>query len=215
MERVLWNSKLYVVATWIYRLALVNLLWILFTLVGGIIIGVFPATIAMFSVARKWLMGETDVPVFRTFKQTYKSDFIKGNLLGYLALMLGAVFFFNIKFYQSFEGISFLLNYVFVFLFLSFGSALLYLFPVFVHFKLSIFQYIKHAYMMILISPFWTLYLLVITFLLYYFTTQFLPLFVFFGFSLQVVVIMWISLKIFHKIETKHNQEVANVDLIE
>lgn len=207
MERAMWDSKFYAVGTWIYRLALINILWVLFTLVGGIIFGIFPATIAMFSVTRKWLTGDQEIPIFTTFIKTYKSEFLKGNLLGYILLVIGFMLFYDIKFFQTFEGIPFLLSYVFIFLFFFYCVMLLFIFPVFVHFKLNTFQYIKHAFLMILISPFWSILLIVMTFLIYYLTTQFPPFMIFFGISIQVVMIMWMSLKVFNKIAVKHARE--------
>ncbi|WP_084028990.1 YesL family protein [Bacillus sp. J33] len=63
------------------RLVYLNLLWIAFSLLGIVLFGFFPATAAMFSVVRKWIMGETDVRVFKEFWQTYRKEFWKANRL--------------------------------------------------------------------------------------------------------------------------------------
>ncbi len=65
----------YRVSEWIMRFAYVNILWGLFTLAGLVLFGFMPATVAMFTVIRKWLMGETDIPVFKTFFASFKKRF--------------------------------------------------------------------------------------------------------------------------------------------
>lgn len=61
----------------IMKIAWLNTLWVLFTLGGGVVFGWAPSTAAMFTVVRKWLLGRTDAPVFKTFYQTYKKEFFK------------------------------------------------------------------------------------------------------------------------------------------
>ncbi|WP_421102885.1 DUF624 domain-containing protein [Sporosarcina psychrophila] len=53
----------YNVFEWITRLAYIYLLWILFSLAGGMISGFFPATIAMFAISREWLKGISEIPI--------------------------------------------------------------------------------------------------------------------------------------------------------
>lgn len=206
MDGAIWETKFYAIGTWIYKLALVNLLWILFTLAGLVIFGFFPATVALFTVVRKWLMGDQEIPIFKTFIKTYRSEFIKGNLLSYIILAIGLLFFFDIKFFQGFNNAAYLLSYLFIFLFFTYCVMLLFVFPVYVHFKLSIYQYIKHAFLILLISPFRSILLLMMTFFIYYLTVQFSAIIIFFGMSVEALIIMWVSLKIFHKIEVKSNK---------
>lgn len=44
-EEIFIMRGLYTVTEWIYRFAIVNLLWILFTIAGLVIFGFFPATL--------------------------------------------------------------------------------------------------------------------------------------------------------------------------
>src|SRR5699024_1499262 len=82
------NSKLYNILEWITKFAYVNLLWFVFTLAGGIILGFYPATVAMFAMVRDWLRGKSDLPVLKTYWNYYKTDFFKSNLLGLIFLYL-------------------------------------------------------------------------------------------------------------------------------
>lgn len=74
----------YSISEWVLRFAYVNVLWISFNLLGLIVFGFFPATIAMFTVVRKWVLKETDISVFNTFWFAYKKEFFKGNFLGFI-----------------------------------------------------------------------------------------------------------------------------------
>ena len=46
-----------------------------FTMLGIGVFGFMPATTALFSVTRKWIMGKTDIPIFKTFWQAYRGEF--------------------------------------------------------------------------------------------------------------------------------------------
>ena len=65
------SGFIYNVLEWITRFAYLNLLWILFSLAGGVIFGFFPATIAMFAIAREWLKGNRNTN-FNTFWKHYR-----------------------------------------------------------------------------------------------------------------------------------------------
>ncbi|MEC0304686.1 DUF624 domain-containing protein, partial [Terribacillus saccharophilus] len=58
------SSSLYQLFEWITRFAYLNVLWILFTIAGGFIFGFFPSTIAMFTIIRDWLKGESGSALF-------------------------------------------------------------------------------------------------------------------------------------------------------
>src|SRR5690625_1946818 len=91
----------YTLANWIMRLAYVNILWIAFSLVGIIILGFFPATIGMFTVIRKWIQGDGDIPIFTTFWATYKKEFLKSNLLGLFLSLIGYILYIDFIFLRQ------------------------------------------------------------------------------------------------------------------
>ncbi|MED3648899.1 DUF624 domain-containing protein [Halalkalibacterium halodurans] len=59
------------VLRWIVQIAAINLLWFYYTLIGLCIGGVFPATLAALGVSRKWIMGNTDINIRKTFNLDY------------------------------------------------------------------------------------------------------------------------------------------------
>src|SRR3954453_4511011 len=95
---------IYTVCDWIWKIALVNILWILFTLTGFIVFGIMPATVALFTVVRKWTMKESDIPIFPNFFQTYKKEFLKANIVGLTIAGIGFFLFFDYRIVMALEG---------------------------------------------------------------------------------------------------------------
>lgn len=74
-------QKLYLLTVWISRLALVNLLWILFTFLGLVVFGLGPSTTAMAVVINRWINGEENFSMLSLFKKIYFNYFIKTNII--------------------------------------------------------------------------------------------------------------------------------------
>src|SRR5690625_7886567 len=82
----------------ISRMAYVNLLWIFFTILGLGVLGIIPATVSLFTITRKWVMSEQDIPVFKTFWQTYRKEFIKSNMLGVILFEIVFLLYIDLAF---------------------------------------------------------------------------------------------------------------------
>jgi uncharacterized membrane protein YesL len=197
-----WAGRLYSISEWIMRLAYVNLLWIFFTLAGLILFGFVPATVGMFTVVRKWIMGEEDIPVFKTFWQAYRSEFINANLLGLYLVMIGFIIYFDLRFFQAQNGILFLvLFYVSIGIFFIYLTSLLFFFPVFVHYDLKGVKYIKQSFLIAISHPFQSILMVVGVLAGYYIMMLFPGLIPFFGVSVLAYVLMSMAYRIFTKIE--------------
>lgn len=185
---VVW---LYKVSDWIMKLAIVNLLWILFSLLGMLIFGFFPATIAMFTVVRQWIRKKYEIPIFHTFWKTYKTEFFKSNLLGIIFLLVSYITYINVRFLSYTEGwVSDTISVFYIGFIMIFITVLLYIFPVFCHYKGKILQYIKYAFIIGVSHPFITL-LIGIAILFFYYLTLILPaIMLFFSGSALTYVIM-------------------------
>lgn len=130
--------------TWVVRLTFVNFLWLLFTLLGGVVLGFGPATVAMFSVTRQWQTGDPDVAIFTTFWRTFRADFWSANALSWLLAVLGAALWLDIRLLPLQGGVvGVLLGSLSVGLLIAFCVALLFVFPLFVHFRLKTLQHLK------------------------------------------------------------------------
>ncbi|MBM6614256.1 DUF624 domain-containing protein [Desemzia sp. RIT804] len=66
---------------WVSRLAVLNLVWLLFSLP---IITAIPATNTLFYILDLWSQGETALPIFSTFRDHFKIHFWEGYKIGLL-----------------------------------------------------------------------------------------------------------------------------------
>jgi uncharacterized membrane protein YesL len=75
-----WATRLYEITDEVFWAAQLNLLWIAFTLAGGVILGVGPATVAAYTLARRRAQGESFSP-WRAFATAYRGEFGRGSAL--------------------------------------------------------------------------------------------------------------------------------------
>jgi uncharacterized membrane protein YesL len=97
-----WVIRLYEVADEIMWAAKLNLLWLLFTIAGGVVLGVGPATVAAYTLARRHAQNES-FQAFPAFVAAYRREFVRGTLL--LLPVIGvSVFLVTNYFYFSSLG---------------------------------------------------------------------------------------------------------------
>ena len=142
-------GKLFTVCEWIMKLAYVNILWFLFTAAGLVMFGFMPATVALFTIVRKWLMKEIDIPIWRTFLTVYKNEFRKSNVLGFILVVCGTLIYIDFQFLLNTEGIIQLVMSIFLLIIACFYLILLsFFFPVYVHYDLKVVDYLKYAFLL-------------------------------------------------------------------
>jgi uncharacterized membrane protein YesL len=199
-------NRAYAATEWISKFAYLNILWIGFSLAGLIVLGFFPATIAMFTIIRKWLKGETEVPIFRTFWTTWKSELFRSNGLGLLVAVVAGLIVFNLVFVErSANGFTSVIQIpIYLFMFAAIMT-ILYLFPVYVHFELKWFQMVKNSFLMMLISPIENI-VMITGIVAVLFVVKFIPaLGFFFGGSLIAAIIMSAAYLVFGKMDRKRS----------
>lgn len=196
----------------------VNLLWVLFTLAGLIIFGLGPSTVAMFTVFRKWSMGENDIPVFKTFWQSIKKDFLKANILSLILLFIGYMLYVNFKVLPLLdlqtEWLLLISRYILLIALIIYGTMMIYIFPMYVHYENNFFVYFKNSILIAIYHPIRTIYVVAACLTLSYLFYEF-PVFIFLlGPSLTSLVIMWIVHRTFLRIEYKQEvlQEQQNAN---
>ncbi|BDG47547.1 YesL family protein [Parageobacillus sp. KH3-4] len=201
------EGRIYGICEWITRLAYVNILWGLFTLAGAIILGVAPATVALFTVVRKWLLfSDNDVPIFKTFLNTYKKEFWRANKIGLFIGFVSYVLYIDFLYIANVREAFQLAFSVFLFVILVFYAiTLLYLFPIYVHYELRFLQYVKYSFFIGMANPLMTLTMFLSIILLTVLFMYIPGLIPFFSVSSFSVVLMWCALKVFRKIEEKQN----------
>ncbi|WP_121609114.1 YesL family protein [Mesobacillus foraminis] len=180
---------------WILKLLILNLLWVMFTMAGLIILGFFPATTALFAVIRKLIMKDESVSIFQLFWSTYKLEFVKSNFLGMVVLLIGAILFMDIYILNKLDPS--ILNQILVILMfvliVIYMAVIAYIFPVFVHYDTNISGYFKYAIILVIGRPFHTIFMLVIIIALLY-LLRWIPGFIpILGFSLFALIVMKIT----------------------
>jgi len=196
-------STLYGLCKWITHFAYLNLLWVFFTLLGIGIFGIFPSTVALYTVARKNTMNEDDTPIFSTFFEAYKQELFKANCLGWLIVFIGLIWYFDLHFFRQFNGLFFnIMNYFMIIVGLIYIALLLFIFPVYVHYDLKLRYYIKQALTIAFLRPGNLSLIFLGTLGAYYFyitVPAFIPLF---GISLLVYFHMWVAFNGFESIHS-------------
>jgi uncharacterized membrane protein YesL len=198
MNKLSMNG-LYALTEWITRFAYVNILWIGFSLLGLVVFGISPATVAMFTIIRKWIMGESDIPVFKTFWDSYKKEFLRSNGVGIVIALFAYIIFIDLN-YIKLDTIIQIPLYLIIFAIIM---TLLYIFPVYVHYNVTFFQLFKNAFFIMMVNPVSSIMML-LGFVALFFVMKFLPaLSFFFGASLSAGIIMSSCYLAFQKIEKK------------
>lgn len=154
---------------WIWRFMFLNFLWVVFMLLGGIIFGFMPSTIATFYILRKWVQGELEIPIFKTFKEVYKQEFVNSNKCGVVFLVVFSFLAIDLNILYKIDALYSTILYMLVMAVLFFAViAFIYFFPTYVHFEQSNKEYIKNSFIIALSSPFQTILLLIGFGILYY-----------------------------------------------
>jgi uncharacterized membrane protein YesL len=189
---------------WIMRLAAVNLLWFLFSFLGLLVGGVFPATTAVLGVARKWILGDHELKLWKTFKQIYCQEFISSNVLGWFLAIIGGLLFVNYQVIANSAGeILFIIPFAFYFLLFFYTLIVIWSFPLLVHYQANCFQHIRNALIIGLTKIHYTLASGLVVFAVTYFSLEypgFIPLF---SISIATVGCMWFSMRIFEKLDKR------------
>lgn len=178
------------VLEWFARFAVLNLLWVAFNLpISVLVISLaltnqvavivvtwfiiallapfffFPATTAMYGVVRKWILGERDLSVIRSYwgyyRENYKRSLASGALLVpiWIICLLDIYYFFQLNLI-----VSVILVFMLIFLFIFTTN----LFSINVHFSVSFKSALRNALSFTLIKPFNSLVVAILNMLILY-----------------------------------------------
>ncbi|GAB2557546.1 YesL family protein [Gracilibacillus alcaliphilus] len=180
------------IGEWLFKIILLNIYWFVFSLAGLFLFGLFPATAALFATIRQELKSETDVKLFQTYWHSYKQEFLKANLLGYLIGGSAGLLLINLQILGQLEG-SFIHSLFMIMTYILLAVIALisvYILPIYVHYQFSLIGYIKYSAVMVLGKPLQTILLLLLiaaTCYFYYSFPGFIPVI---GTSLLAYIIM-------------------------
>lgn len=172
---------LYKISEWIMRLSVINLLWVLcsspfvFFLFTKLLVSqqnllnesitmnwamgivapftLFPATAAMFTVARKWVTGDVDVRLWNTFFKGFKENYKQSMVGGIFYTLLAVIMYVDLKVYmtqmQGFQFVGIIMIVLLIIMLVSMFN----FFSMVVHYHMKTFQLLKNALLITVIRP--------------------------------------------------------------
>jgi uncharacterized membrane protein YesL len=174
---------LYRVTEWITRIAASNILWALcsapFLFIGllkVIMLGtssggvneqltlnwamgilapftVFPASAALFTVVRKWVMGNSDVGTFRTFFQGYKENYVKSMFGGVIYTLMFVIMYVDVTVYMT-QMPNFRIVGILMLVFMIILSVSMFnFFSIIVHYQMSFKQVMSNSFLLTIARP--------------------------------------------------------------
>ncbi|MFD2657413.1 YesL family protein [Gracilibacillus thailandensis] len=169
MAKTVNSNGFYRFLEWLMWIMYLNLLWVMMSLVGLIVLGIFPATAALVTTIREWCVRKDGIAFNKTFFKAYKHTFIQSNIIGYLLTIIGYILFVDFQWImQHTSTFQSLFLVLFIVIGIIYTITILYIFPTFSHFDLSIRQTFKHAIVLGLFSPLVTIAMFIALFLLQY-----------------------------------------------
>lgn len=183
---------LYTFGFWLARMMILNICWIILTLLGVGVFGIAPATVAMASIIHKWFSENKEVPIVKEFWKTYKKSFIKTNVL-FLGWLLIGLFLYVDYFVSKTYIQSFYFHLVLMFFIIVGLASFCHFLIVYVRYDLTLLQYYKQSILIALARPFEAIAMFISLIILYYLYWYLPVLTAFVGVPLTLYPILWFS----------------------
>lgn len=163
----------------------------------------FPATTAMFVVVRKWIMGEEDVPLFKTFFKGFKENYLYSMLGGFVFILIGVIAGVNFRFYGELQSMASLLSYLFIALFVLVVAAFFNFFCLLSHLHMKFWALIKNSFLFSIGKILTSIVVLLTCTAVVLISTKFTFLIPFFSGSLIAYLTFWHFYRALAKIQAK------------
>lgn len=194
-----WKGKLYWFAEFVTMLAVLQLMWIGLTILGLVIFGVSPATVGLFAVMRKRLQGQDHLrSLMSNYWTTYKAEFINSNKIGVILIGIGYFLTINLKIILTINGTFglFMLTLI-AMLTILYVVMVMNIFQVFAHYDLPFTRYFSTSLLLSISFPVQVIGSAMGLYGLYR-IFMFMPgLLPFFGVSLTILFLTWMSSQVF------------------
>lgn len=205
-------GKFYSIVEFITMLAVLQLMWIGFTLLGLVIFGVSPATVGLFSVMRKRLQGEDSLrSLTSAYWATYKKEFLSANKIGVILIVIGYFLTINFQVVSMMSGtMGLLMLTLLVMVTIMYAVMVMNIFQVFAHYELPFSRYFSAS---LLLSISFPIQMIGSMMGLYVFYRVFLVipgLLPFFGISITILFLTWMSSQIFKKKDESEGLKNSN-----
>ena len=147
-------EKIYGVAVEIYEFVILNILWMVCTLLGGIVLGWAPSTVALLTILRDKIMKKENGSITKKFWKIYREEFKRINIIAIVIMILSFMVYVNRSNFQVQSGAFYYGMYILS----TFGkwaiiAMTLILFPIYVNYNMSIKEYFIKSISIIIMRP--------------------------------------------------------------
>ncbi|MGG4488291.1 YesL family protein [Metabacillus idriensis] len=144
MNNQKFRETFYHLTDWIVRLIYLHLLWVAFTLLGLVLFGWVPASIAAQTILRKWMISEQPFNTIQLFWKTYRKEFLNSQKANGVILFTGSLLIIDLAFFMSGHTHLFILGRFFTAqLIVLFIVICLYSISFYTHFQTGYFAIVK------------------------------------------------------------------------
>ncbi|MGX7420640.1 YesL family protein [Carnobacterium gallinarum] len=174
------TTKLYQFSCFYLNLIALNFLWLIGCLLGGILFGIAPASVSLFSIYKEQDLSLFQSPLVlsKAFFQNYYREFKQANLLSGMISLLGLFLWFDYQLVITQRDIfSLVIKYLLIVVIYFSVIALLMFIPIYLHFDLPKVRYFLQTYIFVLTSPI-ELFLLTLMLGGMYVTVMYVPLWI-------------------------------------
>jgi uncharacterized membrane protein YesL len=180
----------------IFFLAKSNIYFILFSLRGGIVLGVFPALVSLLETIRVYDMEESSFTIKSIFREKYKIKWKEANIVGWILTLVGIALYSNyVILINNLGKYSFYTTFSYFVLLYIYFSVAVWVFPLVLFKKDSIVKQLLNSIIIGVVYFPYTLTLFAILFLSLYLSLQFPSLLLFFTGSAISFLVLLISKK--------------------
>ena len=143
----------YKVGQTLLTLIKLQLYWLLFTLKGGIILGLFPATTVVLDYSLQVFNKKPFALKYDVLNEKWKQYFKDTNILGFVMLLIVAVLYVDLRISQHFIK-SVIIHYFLIFLLIIAFGTFIYVFPSYIRYDMPTLKHIKQAFLLLITNIF-------------------------------------------------------------
>lgn len=194
------------IGNYIFLFFQLQLYWVLFSLRGLIVGGIFPALSGVVNILYL-LFQEEDVfdNVWQTFKETYRENFKEANIVGYICTIALGVLYVDFRVNEAFLQ-SLILQFLLIVLTLIVVLTIQYTFTVLVRYEFNVKNIFKQAFFVSLSAPVSSIASLLGLVVMIWILQSIPLLSLFFGVPLIMLPIVWFTYAGILDAENKRNE---------
>ncbi|HEY4538299.1 MAG TPA: DUF624 domain-containing protein [Erysipelothrix sp.] len=130
-----------------------QLYWLLFTLKGGVILGLFPATTVVLDYSLQYFDKKPFALKYDVLNEKWKAYFKDTNILGYVMLVIVGILYVDLRISQHFIQ-SVVIHYFLIFILIIAFGTFIYVFPSYIRYEMPTLKHIKQAFLLLITNIF-------------------------------------------------------------